>query len=88
MAGADTLERVKQVIRESIKLGDSTPIADEMRLVGGDYDIDSLDVLLIVTNIEKQFGVRIREGTLDKTAFATISTLADYVETLPREVKG
>lgn len=84
MPSAETLERVKQVVRESIKIDKAAVLADDMKLVGGEYEIDSLDVLLIITNVEKEFGVQIREGTIDKTAFATVGTLADFVEKLTK----
>jgi acyl carrier protein len=77
-----TLERVKSVLRSSLKLDDGAELSDEMPLIGSEYDLDSLDILLIVTNIEKEFGVRIREGTMDRGAFASIRTLADFVERL------
>ena len=35
-----------------------------------------------VTNIEKEFGVQIRDGAMDRSSFATIRTLADCVEGL------
>ncbi|MFN7430650.1 MAG: acyl carrier protein [bacterium] len=87
MPSTETLERVKRVVRESLRIDASATLADDMKLVGGEYEIDSLDVLLIITNIEKDFGVQIREGTMDKTAFATVQTLSGFVENL-REAKG
>lgn len=76
---AATLERVKAVLRTSLKLDAGAELADEMPLVGGEYDLDSLDILLIVTNIEKEFGIKVREGTMDRKAFATVKTLAEFV---------
>lgn len=75
----DTTERVKRVIRESLKLDAATTLDDHMPLVGGEYDLDSLDILLIITNLEKTFGIQIREGTMSKAQFASIGTLAEYV---------
>jgi acyl carrier protein len=82
MIRTETYDRVKRVLRDSLKLDDAAPIADDMRLIGGDYDMDSLDVLLIVTNLEKEFGFRIQEGTMDKSAFADVTSLSAYVEQL------
>jgi acyl carrier protein len=84
MPSAGTLDRVKRVVRESLKIDAAAVLADDMKLVGGEYEIDSLDVLLIITNLEKEFGVQIREGTMDKSAFATIETLAGFVEQLQK----
>jgi acyl carrier protein len=79
-ASVETVQRVKTVLRSCLKLDADAVVADDMPLMGGEYDIDSLDILLIITTIEKEFGVQIREGTMDRKAFATIRTLADYVE--------
>lgn len=81
-ATVETIQRVKSVLRSSLKLDDAAPMADDMPLIGGEYDLDSLDILLIITSIEKDFGIQIREGTMDRKAFATILTLAEYVELL------
>lgn len=75
-----TLERVKTVLRSSLKLDAGEVLADDMPLVGGEFDLDSLDILLIVTNIEKEFGIKVREGTMDKKAFTTVGTLAAFVD--------
>jgi acyl carrier protein len=77
-----TLERVKAVLRSSLKLGAEAELADDMPLVGGEYDLDSLDILLVVTNIEKEFGFKVREGAMDKKAFATVKTLAAFVDSI------
>lgn len=79
-ASVATVQRVKSVLRSCLKLDEDAVITDDMPLMGGEYDIDSLDVLLIITTIEKEFGVQIREGTMDRKAFASIQTLADHVD--------
>ncbi len=87
MPSAETLSRVKMVIRACLKVDDGTPLEDTMPLVGGEYDIDSLDILLIVTGLEKEFGVKINEGAMGKEAFATIETLGTFIESVPRPDK-
>ena len=78
----ETIQRVKSVLRSSLKLDEGAVLTDDMALMGGEYDLDSLDILLVITNIEKEFGVRIREGTMDRKAFTSLATLADFVERL------
>lgn len=80
MPSDDTLRRVKEVLRESLKLGEDAPIADDMPLIGGEYDLDSLDILLVVTNIEKQFAIKIPNESVGREAFASVTTLAGFVE--------
>ncbi len=80
MSSSATIDSVKQVIRESLRLGEDAELADDMPLVGGEYDLDSLDMLLVVTNIEKAFGIKIPERELGKHVFESITTLAGFVE--------
>lgn len=74
-----TLEQVKFLLRRDLKLGD-VPITDEMPFFGGEVDIDSLDILLLMTSIEKQFKVRIPTEAVGKQVFQNVSTLAAYVD--------
>jgi len=80
MPSPDTFSRIKNVLRKSLKLDAQTPMADSMPLIGGEYDLDSLDILLIVTELEKEFGFKIKEGAMNRTAFKSIETLALFVE--------
>ncbi len=80
MASDETNDRVKSVIRACLKIDDDAPIEDAMPLIGGDYDVDSLDILLIVTELEKAFGIKINEGSIGKTTFGSVGTLGDFVE--------
>jgi len=84
MPSPETQDRVKKVIRACLKIDGQTRVDDEMPLVGGEYDLDSLDILLIVTELEKEFGVKIKEGSMGKAQFTSVRTLGDYIETLPR----
>lgn len=76
----ETLDQIKKVIRESLKLDADAALDDSMPLIGGDYDLDSLDILLVVTNLEKQFGIRIPDKAVGRSAFASIETLGEFVE--------
>ncbi len=56
---AETLRRVETIIRRDLKLGADVPVTADMPFFGGDADIDSLDILLLLSSIEKEFGLRI-----------------------------
>ena len=79
---SSTVDRVKLVLRDSLKLGADASIADDMPLIGGEYDLDSLDILLIVTSIEKEFGIKIPNESVGRSAFASVTTLAAFVDAM------
>ena len=82
MPSDETLQRVKRVLRTCLKVDVQTAFPDTMPLIGGDYDLDSLDILLIVTELEREFGVKINDGAVGKAAFTNISTLAELMDRL------
>ncbi len=74
------LEQIKTILRRDLKLGLTTPIADDMPLVGGEMDLDSLDILLLVSSIEKQFGFKIPSEAVGRWVFQNVATIAKYVQ--------
>lgn len=85
MPTEEILSRVKSVIRRCLKLDGEAPIDDGMALAGGEYELDSLDILLIVTEMEKEFGIKINESGMDRKAFASVESLGAFVERVLRE---
>jgi len=75
-----TLDSLKAIIRRDLNLGADEPIADDMPLVGGDMDLDSLDVLMLVTSIEKQYGIKITSDQSGKEMFESVTTLATFID--------
>ncbi len=78
-AEREMLDRVKQIVRRDLKLGEQAEIPDDMPFFGGDFDLDSLDVLLLLTSIEKTFGLKIPSEAVGQSAFKNISTLTQYI---------
>lgn len=76
----EVLEKIKNILRTDLKLGPSATIADDMQLVGGPVDLDSIDILLLVSSIERQFGFKIPNEVVGRSAFETVSTLARFVQ--------
>ena len=75
----DTLQKVKSILRRDLRLGETALIEDDMPLVGGPIDIDSIDILLLVSSLEKQFAIKIPNEVVGRSAFADVGTLAKYV---------
>jgi acyl carrier protein len=81
IASSGTIDRIKTILRRDLKLGQSAVIEDSMPLVGGDLDLDSLDMLLLITSVEKEFGVKIANGSVGREAFRTVESLAEFIDT-------
>ena len=75
----EILEQIKTILRRDLKLGQAN-LADDMSLVGGEMDLDSLDILLLVSSLEKQFGIKIPGEAVGRWVFQDVSTLARYVQ--------
>jgi 3-hydroxyacyl-[acyl-carrier-protein] dehydratase len=73
------LERVKTIIRRDLKLGADIDIADDMPFFQSEVDLDSLDMLLLVTSIEKEFGIKIANEAVGRQVFESVATLAAYI---------
>lgn len=73
--------RVKAIMRRDLKLGGDIVIEDSTPFFGGDADIDSLDVLLMLSSIEREFGIRIASEDVGKRVFQNVGTLVDHLIT-------
>jgi 3-hydroxyacyl-[acyl-carrier-protein] dehydratase len=76
----EILEQVRAILRRDIKLGPDHPLPIDARLFGGEVDLDSLDMLLLITSIEKQFKVRIADRAAGEVAFQSVGALTKYVQ--------
>jgi 3-hydroxyacyl-[acyl-carrier-protein] dehydratase len=72
-------ERVKQIVRRDLKLGDA-PIPDDMPFFQSEADLDSLDILLLVGSIEREFGLKIASEDVGRAVFENVGTLTEYVQ--------
>ncbi len=80
MPSEATLNRLRAILRRDLKLGPDAPIPDDMPLAGGEFDLDSLDMLMLVTSVEKEFAIKINNEQLGREAFASVAALASFVE--------
>lgn len=77
---SDVTARVKALIRRDLRLGADEPIADDMPFFGTDADVDSLDILLLLSSIEKEFGVKVPSEKVGREIFESVGTLVRFVE--------
>src|SRR6476659_6422669 len=80
VSSSDIVQRVQTMLRRDLKLGADAPIPPDMPFFGGDIDLDSLDILLLVTSVEKEFGVKIPGNAVGKEVFHSVNSLVKYVE--------
>jgi len=76
------IEALRVKIVQILNLPDVTPadISLDGRLVGGDLGIDSIDTLEMVVMIERDYGVVIDNKELGARVFASLRTLASYIQ--------
>jgi acyl carrier protein len=78
--GASLTLRVKQMLVRQLNLKKKPEeIADDAALFGGEFELDSIDVLEIVVGIEKDFGVRIADRAVGEKVIRTPRTIADHI---------
>jgi len=79
---SDTLrEEIKQAIIRSLRLPmTSAEIADDVPLFGEGLGLDSIDVLELVLELERSFGVSITDEQTGAEVLKTVNTIAAFVE--------
>ena len=79
---ASVKEQLKPIILNSLRITDLTPgdLRDDQPLLGGELEIDSIDVLQLLLEIERHFGVKLVQGNFDPKSLETINTLAAVIE--------
>jgi 3-hydroxyacyl-[acyl-carrier-protein] dehydratase len=75
-----TFERVREIMRRDLKLGPEIEINEDTPFFGSEADIDSLDILLLLGSVEKEFGIRIPGEAVGREAFQSVGTLARYID--------
>ena len=70
-----TIARIVGIIRRDLKFGPEIALVPDTILFGGELDLDSLDALLLVQSIEKDFGIKVPTDAIGPEMFATLGTL-------------
>nr|WP_320011251.1 phosphopantetheine-binding protein [uncultured Desulfobulbus sp.] len=78
----ELIEELKGKLIELLNLTTLTPdqFDAQARLVGGELGIDSIDVLEMVVMVEKDYGVMINSQEVGEKVFASVASLAAYIE--------
>jgi acyl carrier protein len=78
----NTSQQLKQIIIAGLRIKDRTSedLSDDQPLLGGDLEIDSIDILQLILEIERRFGIKLVDGEFDESAWQSIRTLTATVE--------
>ena len=79
---SDTLRAdIKQAIIRSLRLPiTAAEIGDDIPLFGEGLGLDSIDVLELVLELERSFGVSITDEATGARVLRTVNTIAEFVE--------
>ena len=73
-------EAVQQIVQVDLKFS-GVAFVEDLQLVGGGLELDSLDLLMLVTGIEKKFGNKISTQKLNRDSMASVGIFVDFVHT-------
>ena len=75
-------QQLKQIIIAGLRIKDRTAedLSDDQQLLGGDLEIDSIDILQLILEIERRFGIKLVDGEFDESAWQSIATLTAAVQ--------
>lgn len=63
-------------------LGSSVELAGDTPLFNSDLDLDSLDALLLIQSIEKEFGFKVSSEAFGPDIFKDVNRLAQFTQEL------
>lgn len=79
----ETIEAtLKDLLIRALRIEDMTPdqLSADQRLLDGGIDIDSVDILQLILEIEKTFGIKLVTGEFARGEWETIKTLVAAIE--------
>jgi len=69
---------VQKIVQVDLKFS-GIEVVDELQLVGGGLELDSLDLLMLVTGIDKEFTYKISPKKLNRDSMSTVGKFVDFV---------
>lgn len=79
---SDVLTRVVAAVARSVESLPADSIRRDTVLLGEGVGVDSLEILRIINEIERDFGVTVDESTLDPERLRTVGTLTSVIQEL------
>jgi len=80
-AASVVFEEVRQIIGDSLQLGDRTEnLSVDTRLLGNIPELDSMAVVSVITALEDHYGFYVDDDEISADTFATVGSLLAFVE--------
>lgn len=76
-------QRVKALLRRELKLGEDAQIDDDMPLLGGEFELDSLDAVLLIGSLEKEFAFTLPKSADATSMFTDVRSIVAFLESNP-----
>jgi acyl carrier protein len=83
-------EQLKPIILNSLRITDLRPedLRDDQPLLGGELEIDSIDILQLVVEIERHFGIKLVQDTFTPKDLESVNALAAIIESKVAEARS
>lgn len=78
--GVVSVDRVVSIIRRDLMIPQDVTLAADTPLFGGELDLDSLDALLLMQSLEREFGFRMPTEAFGPAVFRSAQTLTQFIE--------
>ncbi len=75
-----SVERILTIIRRDLMLGADVELTADTPLFGGEFELDSLDALLLMQSLEREFGFKMSTSSFGPDAFRNASALKAFVD--------
>jgi len=87
---ASIKEQLKSIIFSSLRITDMSPqdLRDDQPLLGGELEIDSIDILQLVLEIERHFGIKLVQANFDQKSLESVNALAAIIESKVAEARA
>ena len=73
-------QEVIRILRSVLNFDASFPLTRDTALLGSIAELDSMAVVSILTALEEGFGFVVDDDEVDGRTFASVGTLADFVD--------
>lgn len=75
-----SVERVLAIVRRDLMLGADVTLTAETPLFGGEFELDSLDALLLMQSLEREFGFKMATASFGPDAFRNAAALKCFID--------